>query len=161
MIQRPTARAAFRFAPHLLPLKLLALGLLASILPLSLACRGGAEHSAAEGDAQTYTVRGEVVAVPGGGGPTDQLRIRHEAVPDFVGIDGDVVGMASMTMPFPTADGVDVASLAPGDKVEFTLEVRWEGTPGYRISALHKLPPDTELELDKVDSGAEAQKKGR
>jgi len=124
---------------------------LAAVLLASLAC-GGRSEPADQGPVQSYTVRGEVVAVPGGGGPTDQLRIHHEAVPDFVGIDGDVVGMSAMTMPFPTADSVDVASLAPGDKVEFTLDVRWEGTPGYQISQLRKLPPDTQLELNKVDS---------
>jgi len=123
---------------------------LASVLLAGLACGGTARED--EGPVQAYTVRGEVVAVPGGGGPTDQLRIHHEAVPDFIGIDGDVVGMAPMTMPFPTADSVDVASLAPGDKVEFTFEVRWGGSPAYQISKLHKLPPDTQLTFRKVDT---------
>ena len=124
---------------------------LAALLLASVACGGGTSRQsreATEGPVQSYTVRGEVVAVPGGGGPTDQLRIRHEAIPDFVGIDGDVVGMSSMTMPFPTADSVDVASLAPGDKVELTLEVRWQGSPPYQISQLHKLPPDTQLDFE-------------
>lgn len=127
----------------------LAITLLAGSLLASAACRGDKTDDADQGPVQSYTVRGEVVAVPGGGGPNDQLRIHHEAVPDFVGIDGDVVGMSPMTMPFPTADTVDVAALAPGDKVEFTFEVRWQGSPGYRISQVRKLPPDTQLDFSK------------
>ena len=87
------------------------------LLLASAACRGGVDEAPPkddEGPGQSYTVRGEVVAVPGGGGPTDQLRIRHEPIPDFVGFDGDVVGMSSMTMPFPTADSVDLAVAGAG-----------------------------------------------
>jgi len=124
--------------------------LVAALAPLLLAACGGGDRTNDNADpGQSYTVRGEVVALPGGGGPTDHLRIRHESIPSFVGFDGNVVGMASMTMPFPTADDVDLSGLAPGDKIEFTLVVRWEGSPGYQITEIHKLPPDTVLDFDR------------
>ena len=97
----------------------------------------------------TYTVRAEVVGLPDPAREADrQLRIHHEAVPDFVGFEGEVVGMASMTMPFPVAPGVDLEGVAEGDPVEVTFEVRWEGSPPLRIVDLRELPAGTELDFE-------------
>lgn len=94
-------------------------------------------------------MRGEVVALPDERRPDDrQLRVRHEAIPDFVGFEGEVVGMASMSMPFPLAADVDLEGVEPGDPVEMTFEVRWEGTPPIRIVELEELPPGTELDFE-------------
>lgn len=97
----------------------------------------------------TYTVRAEVVGVPESERQDDrQLRIHHEALPDFVGFEGEVVGMASMTMPFPLGPDVDLEGVDEGDPVEVTFEVRWEGTPPVRIVELRELPPGTELDFE-------------
>jgi len=128
--------------------------LLLCVLLAALPGCGGGERAPAE-DAvtdppdQTYSVRGEVVALPDERRPDDrQLRVRHEAIPDFVGFEGEVVGMASMSMPFPLAADVDLEGVEPGDPVEMTFEVRWEGTPPIRIVELEELPPGTELDFE-------------
>lgn len=93
---------------------------------------------------ETYAMRGEIVRLPSP--PSPEIAIRHEAVPDFRDENGKVVGMEAMTMPFGLAPGVDIAGLAPGDKVAFTLEMRWKATSDIvRISRLEKLPADTRL----------------
>ena len=73
--------------------------------------------------------------------------MRHEAMPGFVGIDGEVVGMESMTMPFPVGEGVELDGVEVGDKVGFTLEVEWEGDPPYRITRVEELGAETVLDL--------------
>lgn len=96
--------------------------LLPLVLSLCLAVACGEEPEAVAGD--TYTVRGKVVQVlepPVG----PEVQIAHEAIPDFVGRDGEVVGMAPMTMPFPAGDDVDLSGLEPGTPVEFTFRVDW------------------------------------
>lgn len=118
------------------------------------ACGGGEPAETGEDEAagpadQSYTVRGEVVAPPDRERRgVRQLRVRHEAIPDFVGFDGEVVGMASMTMPFPVAPDVSLEGVEPGDPVELTFEVRWEGSPPLRIVGLRKLPPGTALDFE-------------
>lgn len=97
---------------------------------------------------QTYTVRGEVMGLPQGPGELRQLRVRHESVPDFVDSEGEVVGMASMTMPFPVAEDVDVDDLEPGDKVEMTFEVRWDDGRPLRVVGVEELPADTALDFE-------------
>ena len=120
------------------------------------ACAPGGEEAPAAGEApadQTYTVRGEVVALPGANDPAPELRIRHETIPDFETYEGEVVGMASMTMPFPLAPEVlsgGLAGLEPGDPVEFVLAVSWEDTPPYRITRVEELPPETTLDFEKA-----------
>ena len=132
------ARAALPFASVFL------------LLPLAgAACSGSVQQGAGAGEAspavQRYEVRGEVNRLPAAS--ADALFVRHEAIPGFVDMDGEVVGMDSMTMPFPLADGVDLAGIQPGDKVRFTLEVEWEGDPPYRITRVEELPAATALDL--------------
>ncbi len=107
----------------------------------ALAC-GKAELPAADG---TYQVRGQVIDVPREEG--DNLTVHHEALADFRDRDGKPSEMESMSMPFTVAPGVSLAGIAPGDKVEMTFEVRWEGGAPLRIVALHELPESTALDL--------------
>jgi Cu/Ag efflux protein CusF len=109
---------------------------------------GAKEAGPAEPPDQTYTLRGEVAGLPRKSDGLRQIRVHHEPLPDFVGFEGDVVGMASMTMPFPLADSVDLDDVEEGDKVEMTFEVRWEGSPPIRIVELQELPSGTELDFD-------------
>ncbi len=117
------------------------------VLPSLAACSGAAERVGNDGAAvvQRYELRGEVTRLPSAAEPA--LSVHHEAVPGFVGIDGEVVGMESMTMPFPLAEGVALEGVAPGDRVRFTLEVEWEGDPPYRITRIEELAAGTALDL--------------
>jgi hypothetical protein len=94
----------------------------------------------------TYTVRGEVMAMPSGAG--GELSVHHEAVPEFRDRQGKPEPMESMSMPFTVADGVSLTDVSPGDKVEMTFEVRWEADPTLRVVKLAELPAETTLALD-------------
>ena len=129
-----------------------AAGVLAAVAVVAVAlvaCAGGGAGGPAPGggDVSRYETRGVVVRLPDPADPLTDLVIRHEAIDDFRGIDGEVVGMHSMSMAFPVADGVDLAGVEPGAKVAFTLEVEWEGEPPYRVTRIEALPADTELEF--------------
>lgn len=130
-------------------LRLLALLSTASVLA---ACGGPRDAAPVAPDA-TYRVRGELTRV------TEPERrevwIRHEAIPDFRSETGELVGMASMTMPFPLAQGVSIDGLAVGDRVEFTFEVRWQSTrEPMAVTAIDKLPAGTRLEFDPAEPAA-------
>lgn len=94
-----------------------------------------------------YEIRGEVIQLPGAR-PGAQLLVRHETVPDFKNADGEAVGMHSMTMPFSVADKELLDRIYVGDKVAFTLEVRWQARNPLVITGIEKLPPDTPLEFE-------------
>lgn len=138
-----------RTSRHVLTAACLSLALAAT------ACGGSepaSEPDASEPPDQTYTLRGEVVGLPQGSEEPRQLRVRHESLPEFVGFEGEVVGMASMTMPFPLADSIELEGVEEGDKVEMTFEVRWEGSPPLRVVELEELPPETELQFDGAET---------
>jgi len=94
-----------------------------------------------------YTVRGVITALPQQS-RNGEMRVHHEAIPDFTDRDGNVVGMRSMTMPFPLAPDVSTDGLQLGDKIRFRLEVRWNVGPTVRIASLELLPGSTPLELE-------------
>ncbi len=122
------------------------LGAAGGALLLALAaCAPQRAAPSAGGDARIYEVRGEVVRLPDPAEPMSDLALRHEAIDRFVGMDGEVVGMDSMTMPFPVAPDVPLAGIAVGDKVRFTLRVDWDEEPFYQITRLEKLPAETQL----------------
>jgi hypothetical protein len=102
--------------------------------------------------ADSYAMRGEIVRLPAAG--SREMAIRHEAVPDFRDEGGKVVGMEAMTMPFTLAQGVGVDALAPGDKIAFTLEMRWRNPRELaRISRIERLPAGTLLSWEKPLDG--------
>jgi hypothetical protein len=96
---------------------------------------------------QRYTLRAEVTGLPAG--PGTFLMLRHEAIDDFVGDSGAVVGMDSMVMPFPVANKVSLDGLAVGDKIEATLVVDWE-QPYFELERIQKLPQATVLHFGKA-----------
>lgn len=114
---------------------------LAALVLASSACKQEPEAPAAQ-----YTVRGEIKTLPEPGG-SPVLYVHHEAIPTFVTREGQQRGMMSMTMPFAVADGVSLADLAPGDKVEMTFAVHWDQNPPTRVTAIRELPADTQLTL--------------
>lgn len=128
-----------------------AVALAAAILALP-GCGSGREaapapagNSAPESAVYTYTIRGVVIELPKPDG--HEIRILHEAVPDFRAADGTVVGMNAMQMPFTLGEGVSLDGIAVGDKVRFTFEV--QDLRG-RITAIERLPDDTVLEVPRA-----------
>ena len=110
---------------------------------------GGPKDSADETPPpRSYQLRGTVRQISDPGAANAQVWIHHEAVPDFVGIDGKVQPMQAMTMPFSVSDPLDISSLTPGTKVAFELTVNWSaGEPGL-ITAIETLPEDTVLAFE-------------
>lgn len=98
---------------------------------------------------QVYTVRGRIEALPAGDKPGSSLRIEHEPIDNFVRQDG-TMGMDSMSMPFPLAQGVALEGFAKGDIIEFTFEVRWKSQPHMQLTKIMKAPAGTELHLGKA-----------
>lgn len=94
-----------------------------------------------------YTLRGRLTEPPTAAEGGWRLTIQHEAIDDFR-FEGEVVGMASMTMTFLAGDDIDPEGLATGSPLEFDWDVpRDPGSVGV-ISRLVALPSDTELALE-------------
>lgn len=93
-----------------------------------------------------YTVRGQVRQLPRPANPAaGGFFVSHEAIDDWVGRDGKVVGMDPMMMSFEVAEGVSLEGLQRGDMIEFTLHVDWRASTPVEITAIRKLPPGTKL----------------
>ena len=101
----------------------------------------------------TYQVRGQIVSLPVEGDPASGLRIHHEAIPTFVGEDGQMVGMDAMTMGFTPATGVSLDGLEEGDKVAFTLRVNFAANR-IEVAEFKELADDTELDFGAADDDA-------
>lgn len=93
----------------------------------------------------TYRVRGRVEAIPTPGDVMSRFLVKHEAIHDFRRKDGKVVGMGSMIMEFPPADGVSLEGIVPGDIVELTFSQWWGDTPPWLAMKVVKLPAETQL----------------
>jgi len=151
-------------------LSLLLLLLTAGVLFLIGGCAGDGENGvraetegsekAATSDAKsegetpevhTYRVRGEIKELPDPNDPLSGLYIRHEAIDEFVTMEGEVRGMDAMTMPFMVADQVSFEGIEVGDKVAFTLTVSWDADPSIQVTEVDKLPTDTQLDFRKAD----------
>ncbi len=111
------------------------------------AASGGCGRKVPVSVADVYTVRGVVEKLPQAGGPDRDLYIHHAPIPGFRDEHGKVVGMRSMTMPFPVADRVSLAGIAPGDPVEFTFAITWKAPAGYQVMRIHKLPAGTTVDF--------------
>jgi len=118
---------------------------LLTLLATALLAACGGEEPAQE-PAVVYASRGIVRQLPKAPRGGAELRILHEAMPDFRSQNGDLVGMESMSMPFPVAEAEIFEGLAVGDRVRFEFEVRWEGEGSpLLLTHIEKLPPDTRL----------------
>jgi Cu/Ag efflux protein CusF len=101
---------------------------------------------------KTYVVRGEVERLPDPEQAGTDFVVHHEAIDDFIGHTGEVVGMSSMTMPFTLADGLKLPEgLKPGDKV--TLHLAQWIKPLFRnvTYKVERLPDDTELKFGRAN----------
>jgi Cu/Ag efflux protein CusF len=106
-----------------------------------------AAEKAAPPAADVYTVRGVVEKLPQTNGPDKNLYIHHVPIPSFRDEHGKVVGMMSMTMPFPVAAGVSLVGIEPGDPVEFTFTLAWKRPSGYQLIRIRKLPAGTVVDF--------------
>ncbi len=124
------------------------------LVALLVACSGGGEEADSEPD--VYSVRGIVRQVPADPRPGGELFIHHEAIPDFRDEDGAVVGMDSMAMPFPVAEETELGSLAAGDRIRFSFEVRWKagGNP-LQLTSWEHLGEDVLLEFEQPSADSE------
>ncbi|MGD2083058.1 MAG: copper-binding protein [Chromatiales bacterium] len=90
---------------------------------------------------RSYTARGVVLEAT-----DDALTVHHEAIDDFVGSDGRVIGMDPMAMRFRRGRGVGAGAVDEGDKIRFRFDVRTDGHP-YLITEARKLPPGTVMDF--------------
>ena len=90
-----------------------------------------------------YTVRGQVKYVAP---DRTEIELHHEAIPEFINLQGERVGMPSMSMPFVVARPELLDALPVGAKVEVTFEVHAGARAGVIVAA-EPLPPDTPLAL--------------
>jgi hypothetical protein len=124
-----------------------ALALLSAFAIVTAACKPAQKEGGVRKGGRTYTVRGQVTQLPDPASPGSGLSLSHEAIDDFVGRDGTIVGMDPMNMPFPVASGVSLAGISPADIVEFDLNVDWQNDLPVAITRIRKLPPGTELDF--------------
>lgn len=112
-------------------------------------CGCGQDESASQPSVvHTYDVRGVVRQLPRPEAPQPEIWIHHEEISTFVDINGEPKGMESMTMPFIPASELSIEGLAVGDKITFRLEVDWQAMPPAQVTAIEKLPADTQLEWE-------------
>ncbi len=140
----------------------LALILALAALPCCAERRDDPEADAPEREVHVYTVRGEVNALPS---PTSDLRVRHEAIPEFIGPSGTVEGMGPMIMAFwppqglsleqARVDDLDVSGIEVGDKVTLVFEVihdpETKAIKGYYATSIETLPDDTVLDFSPLE----------
>ena len=98
-----------------------------------------------------YDVRGRIAQAIDRTTSKPSIWLEHEAIPDFVGITGEVEGMDSMVMPFAVADGLDLSGLEVGSKVRFELTVDWSAKVPGRITRIETLPAETALSFESND----------
>ncbi len=129
---------------------------LAAILSVAMlltpACAKKKPEQASPDPVARYTVRGRVLTLPIAGDVRSELRVRHEAIPDFrANINEHPVGMRAMAMPFAISDHALLRGIAVNDAVEITFEVRYSREDGrIRDSdtvAIKRLPPETPLDF--------------
>jgi Cu/Ag efflux protein CusF len=80
-------------------------------------------------DVFSYSVKGVVKALPGNGRASNEIIVKHEAIPDYRDESGNIVGMMAMTMPFYLAKTTKIDGIAVGDAVQMTVEQRLK--PGF------------------------------
>lgn len=97
---------------------------------------------------RSYQLRGTVRQVSNPDGANAQVWIHHEAVEEFIGIDGEVRPMQAMTMPFSVSGTLGISTLTPGTKIAFELTVDWSADKPGLITAIETLPEDTVLDFE-------------
>lgn len=136
---------------------MIAFAITTAFLSLAPACKRSDSKPAAVAqpiiEQHRYTVRGVIEQLPSAAEPTREFQVRHEAIPHFVGQNG-ALGMDTMTMPFPLAEGLSLGSLKIKDVIELTFEVDYDTAAKkfveYRAVAVKPLPAGTELDFSRL-----------
>jgi len=90
----------------------------------------------------------EIKQLPIENDPSTALRLRHQPIPTFKDSTGEVIGMKSMTMEFPPAEGLSLAGLNINDKVRFTFEIVWDDSiPSWAVTKIEKIDPATKIDF--------------
>ena len=97
-----------------------------------------------------YTTRGIILSLPGEMAYQEFI-IHHETIPHYRSINGSI-GMNEMAMPIPVPDRSILQGINVGDKVELTFGERFKPDHIMGVTAIKKLPADTELNLSKTTS---------
>jgi len=130
-------------------------------LSTQIGCAKREPASASTVEKHTYSVRAQIVALPRTDDPTSELQVRHEAMPHFRA-GGGQLGMNTMIMPFPLAEGLSLSGLHEGQKVTLHFEVDFDTAAdtltGYRATRVEPLPEDTVLDWTPLP-GRSAEKK--
>ncbi|MGD9693332.1 MAG: copper-binding protein [Phycisphaerales bacterium] len=141
----------------------LALGAILLALTLAIpACAKKKPEAQTPDPVARYTVRGKVLTLPVAGDVRTELRIRHEAIPDFrANILKDPVGMRAMAMPFPITDHALLRGISVDDAVEVTFEVTYSKEDGAirdsNTVAIKRLPPETPLDFGPAKPAAPSE----
>ena len=104
-----------------------------------------------EAPPEIYRVRGLVRQLPAPNKTHGDVLVKHEAIPSFKDADGNIVGMETMSMPFPLADIALLTGVEVGDKVDMEFEVNWHGGNPLRVTAIEKLPEGTSLAFEDAE----------
>ncbi len=104
---------------------------------------------------ESYRVRAQVRQLPDPDSARGEILVRHEAIPGFKNADGEIVGMDSMSMPFPLADVGLVAGVEVGDRIEMEFEVSWHRGNPLTVTAIDKLQEDARLAFEAVPPEAD------
>lgn len=132
---------------------------LISLAFLAAACGGPEKSSGTAGKAapdaasaaadpnapREYASRGRVKRLSADG---KDIAIHHEAIPNFVDMNGNPEPMKSMTMPFPV-DPQLTREIAVGDAIQFRFRIDWDGNKPLEVIAIEKLPTETRLDFEK------------
>ncbi len=104
---------------------------------------------------ESYRVRGLVRQLPAPNKANGDVLVKHEAIPSFKDADGEIVGMESMSMPFPLADVALITGVEVGDRIDMEFEVSWHGGNPLKVTAIEKLPEGTRLAFEKAEPAPE------
>jgi Cu/Ag efflux protein CusF len=136
---------------------------LSAICLLALALAGCAAEPAPEPEAdtaaapklevRTYTVEGKIVELPPTSEAGAEIRIHHQAIPNFLAAHGKEMEMGEMTMPFHLGEGLSLDALEVGDAVRFQFEVDWSRDPSDAVVSIEKLA--VEMDEAEVEMGGE------
>jgi Cu/Ag efflux protein CusF len=87
-----------------------------------------------------YTVKGVVKGMPGDGLASNEILVKHEAIPGYRDDSGAIVGMMAMTMPFYLAEGLSLGGIKEGDTVEMKIEQHLQPKFTEEVTSITKLP---------------------
>ncbi len=113
---------------------------------------GCEDHPEVRQEPESYSVRGLVRQLPEPNRRGRELSVWHEAIAEFKDMDGEIVGMESMTMGFPLAEDELAAGLAVGDRIRIDFDVSWDAGNPLTITAIEKLPAETRLDFEVRDA---------